>query len=301
MNSIITRNLSYTSGSKTILKDINLCVPAGSIYGFLGRNGAGKSTTIKLLLGLIESTGDNIFIHNKSLKQNRNEILSSTGNLIESPCYYTKLTVFENLRYLDLIYKKGIKWIDEVLELVDLNKEKKKKANNLSMGMKQRLGIAMALYNNPELLILDEPLNGLDPQSVFEMRNLFQKLNEQGKTIFLSSHILSELEKTATHIGIIDDGKIIFQGTKDELLCKVEKEVIMRVNDVEKAVAATVQAGLNLFQTDLYKISIKITDDKEFSTLIKTIINNNIEIYDIKSNHANLEHIFIKLISQIHD
>jgi len=300
MESITTKNLSYTIGSKTILNNINLNIPEGSIYGYLGRNGAGKSTTIKLLLGLLESSADNIFIQNKSLQQNRTEILASTGNLIESPCFYTKLTVFENLKYLDIIYGKGNKRIDEVLELVDLHNEKKKKATALSMGMKQRLGIAMAIFHDPKLLILDEPLNGLDPQGIFEMRKLFQHLNEQGKTIFLSSHILSELEKTATHIGIIEGGHMIFQGTKNELLSNVEKEVILKVNPVEKALYLlqdTFSATLN----NMNKISVKINDDKEFNGLLTTLIQNGIEIYDIESQSTNLEQIFINLISKNHD
>lgn len=300
MESITTKNLSYTIGSKTILNNINLNIPEGSIYGYLGRNGAGKSTTIKLLLGLLESSADNIFIQDKSLQQNRTEILANTGNLIESPCFYTKLTVFENLKYLDIIYDKGNKRIDEVLELVDLHNEKKKKATALSMGMKQRLGIAMAIFHDPKLLILDEPLNGLDPQGIFEMRKLFQHLNEQGKTIFLSSHILSELEKTATHIGIIEGGQMIFQGTKNELLSNVEKEVILKVNPVEKALSLlqdTFSATLN----NMNKISVKINDDKEFNGLLTTLIQNGIEIYDIESQSTNLEQIFINLISKKHD
>lgn len=297
MESIRTQDLSYTIGSKTILNNISLNVPEGSIYGYLGRNGAGKSTTIKLLLGLLEESNDKIFIQNKSLKQNRTEILASTGNLIEAPCFYTKLTVFENLKYLDIIYGKGTKRIDEVLELVDLHKEKKKKASALSMGMKQRLGIAMAIFHDPKLLILDEPLNGLDPQGIFEMRKLFQNLNDQGKTIFLSSHILSELEKTATHIGIIEGGKMIFQGTKNELLSQVEREIILKVNNGEKAISV-LKGTFSVFQNEPDKISAKINDDLEFNLLLKTMIGNGIEIYDIESQSANLEQIFINLISK---
>ncbi|PWN57966.1 ABC transporter ATP-binding protein [Chryseobacterium viscerum] len=300
MESITTKDLSYMIGSKTILNNINLNIPEGSIYGYLGRNGAGKSTTIKLLLGLLESRGDSIFIQNKSLKQNRTEILANTGNLIESPCFYTKLTVFENLKYLDIIYGKGNKRIDEVLELVDLHNEKKKKASALSMGMKQRLGIAMAIFHDPKLLILDEPLNGLDPQGIFEMRKLFQHLNEEGKTIFLSSHILSELEKTATHIGIIEGGEMVFQGTKNELLSQVEKEVVLKVNDTEKALSLlheSFSAALN----SPNKISVKINDDKEFNGLLSNLIQNNIEVYDIESQSTNLEQIFINLISKKND
>ncbi|SHF36966.1 ABC transporter ATP-binding protein [Chryseobacterium sp. OV279] len=300
MESITTKDLSYSIGSKPILNNISLNVPEGSIYGYLGRNGAGKSTTIKLLLGLLEETGDKIFIQNKSLKQNRTDILASTGNLIESPCFYTKLTVFENLKYLDIIYGKGSKRIDEVLELVDLHKEKKKKASALSMGMKQRLGIAMAIFHDPKLLILDEPLNGLDPQGIFEMRKLFQHLNEQGKTIFLSSHILSELEKTATHIGIIEGGKMVFQGTKSELLSQVEKDVVLRVNNTEKAVSV-LQKSFPVSVNSPNKISVRANDDEKFNLLLKTAVDNGIEIYDIESQSTNLEQIFINLISKNHD
>ncbi|KMQ60246.1 hypothetical protein ACM46_18710 [Chryseobacterium angstadtii] len=300
MESIITKDLSYTTGSKSILNNISLNVPEGSIYGYLGRNGAGKSTTIKLLLGLLEASDDKIFIQNKSLKQNRTEILASTGNLIESPCFYTKLTVLENLKYLDIIYGKGSKRIDEVLELVDLHNEKKKKSSALSMGMKQRLGIAMAIFHDPKLLILDEPLNGLDPQGIFEMRKLFQHLNELGKSIFLSSHILSELEKTATHIGIIEGGKMIFQGTKNELLSQVEKDVVLKVNHAEKAVSV-LQESFSVVQQSPDKISVKATDDKKFNMLLKILIESGIEIYDIESQSTNLEQIFINLISKNHD
>jgi ABC-type multidrug transport system ATPase subunit len=300
MESIITKDLSYKIGSKTILNNISLNVPEGSIYGYLGRNGAGKSTTIKLLLGLLEEPDDKIFIRNKSLRQNRTEILASIGNLIESPCFYTKLTVYENLKYLDIIYGKGTKRINEVLELVDLHREKKKKANALSMGMKQRLGIAMAIFHDPKLLILDEPLNGLDPQGIFEMRKLFQHLNDEGKTIFLSSHILSELEKTATHIGIIENGKIVFQGTKNELLSQVERDVILKVNNTEKAVSL-LQESFSVTQNAPNKISVKASDDKEFNLLLKMMVENGIDIYDIESQSANLEQIFINLISKNHD
>lgn len=300
MESITTRDLSYKIGSKTILNNISLNIPEGSIYGYLGRNGAGKSTTIKLLLGLLESDRDNIFFQNKSLKQHRTEILASTGNLIESPCFYTKLTVSENLKYLDIIYGKGSKRIDEVLELVDLHKEKKKKASALSMGMKQRLGIAMAIFNDPKLLILDEPLNGLDPQGIFEMRKLFQYLNEQGKTIFLSSHILSELEKTATHIGIIEGGEMIFQGTKNELLNQVERQVTLKVDQPDKALSVLQESFSATLDTS-NKISLKISDDKSFNNLLKSLIQNGIEIYDTESQSTNLEQIFINLISKNHD
>ena len=301
MESITTKNLSYSIDSKQILNNINLNVPKGSIYGYLGRNGAGKSTTIKFLLGLLDYAKDDIFIQNKSLQKNLTEIHSITGNLIESPCYYTKLTVCENLKYLDIIYNKGKNRIDEVLEMVDLTEQKKKKASALSMGMKQRLGIAMAIFNDPEVLILDEPLNGLDPQGIFEMRQLFQNLNQQGKTIFLSSHILSELEKIATHIGIIEQGKMIFQGTKNELLDQVEREITIKVNDVSRALTVLQNLDFSITNNDAEKISVQAKTDKDFHVLLKSLIQNDIEIYDVDSKSMNLEQIFINLISNTHD
>jgi ABC-type multidrug transport system, ATPase component len=301
MESILTQQLSFKIGSRTILNNIDLHVPNKSIYGYLGRNGAGKSTTIKLLLGLLQDNADAIFIRGQSLKADRSDIYANVGNLIEAPCYYTKLTVFENLRYLDIIHKKGEKRIDAVLEMVDLGKEKKKKASMLSMGMKQRLGIAMAIFHDPQLLILDEPLNGLDPQGIVEMRNLFRLLNEQGKTIFLSSHILSELEKIATHIGIIEGGKMIFQGTKNELLSQVEREALLRTSDATRAATILYNAEFSVLRTDGQTVVVKIADDNQFDQLIKCLVQHNIEIYGLESHSADLEQIFINLIARSND
>jgi len=301
MESILTQQLSFKIGSRTILNNIDLHVPNKSIYGYLGRNGAGKSTTIKLLLGLLQDNADAIFIRGQSLKADRSDIYANVGNLIEAPCYYTKLTVFENLKYLDIIHKKGEKRIDAVLEMVDLGKEKKKKASMLSMGMKQRLGIAMAIFHDPQLLILDEPLNGLDQQGIVEMRNLFRLLNKQGKTIFLSSHILSELEKIATHIGIIEGGKMIFQGTKNELLRQVEREALLRTSDATRAATILYNAEFSVLRTDGQTVVVKIADDNQFDQLIKCLVQHNIEIYGLESHSADLEQIFINLIARSND
>lgn len=301
MESILTHQLSFKIGPKTILDHIDLHVPDKSVYGYLGRNGAGKSTTIKLLLGLLEDRADAIFIRGKSLKADRSAIYANVGNLVEAPCYYTKLTVFENLKYLDIIHKKGNKRIEAVLEMVDLRKEKRKKASTLSMGMKQRLGIAMAIFHDPQLLILDEPLNGLDPQGIVEMRNLFRMLNEQGKTIFLSSHILSELEKIATHIGIIEGGKMIFQGTKNELLGQVEREARLRTSDATRAAMVLNNAEFSVLRTEGQTVVVKISGDNHFDQMIKCLVQQQIEIYGLESHNADLEQIFINLIARSND
>lgn len=224
-----------------------------------------------------------------------------TGNLIEAPCFYNKLTVFENLRYLDLIYGQGTERIEEVLELVDLHREKKKQASSLSMGMKQRLGIAMAIYHDPELLILDEPLNGLDPQGIFEMRKLFQSLNEQGKTIFLSSHILSELERVATHIGIIEGGKLIFQGTKSDLLKEVKRTAVLKISSAESASEHLTSRDFSVSLDGSNAIRVEIASDQQLNELFKILVLNSIDIYAVESFGADLEQIFMNLISQANE
>ena len=291
MKSIEIKDLNFSFGSKQILNQVNLNVPKGSIYGYLGRNGAGKSTTIKLLLGLLNSNEDTIFLNELSIKKHPIKIHALTGNLIEEPCFYTKLTVYENLKYLDVIYQKGEERISEVLDLVGLLYAEHYKTSDLSMGMKQRLGIAIAIFHDPEILILDEPLNGLDAQGIYEMRELFLRLNASGKTIFLSSHILSELERVATHIGIIEGGKMIFEGKKEELLGNVVRKVAIKINDAEKA--------KQLFENVIIEDNVmhfEIENDDDFHQKIQQLIQHNIKIYDVQSETANLEQIFINLI-----
>lgn len=291
MKSIEIKDLNFSFGSKQILNQVNLNVPKGSIYGYLGRNGAGKSTTIKLLLGLLNSNEDTIFLNELSIKKHPIKIHALTGNLIEAPCFYTKLTVYENLKYIDVIYQKGEERISEVLDLVGLLYAEHYKTSDLSMGMKQRLGIAIAIFHDPEILILDEPLNGLDAQGIYEMRELFLRLNASGKTIFLSSHILSELERVATHIGIIEGGKMIFEGKKEELLGNVVRKVAIKINDAEKA--------KQLFENVIIEDNVmhfEIENDDDFHQKIQQLIQHNIKIYDVQSETANLEQIFINLI-----
>ena len=164
---ITTENLSFSFKDKSVLKNINLEVPKGSIYGYLGKNGAGKSTTIKILLGLLKLQSGAIYYDGQSFSE---KVMSKVGNLIESPSFYEHLTAYENLKYLDIMFHCGEKRINEVLELVDLSSARNKKAKKFSSGMKQLLGIALALFHDPDILILDEPLNGLDPEGVYDMR-----------------------------------------------------------------------------------------------------------------------------------
>lgn len=216
---IMTENLQKSYGSQIRVKDLSLCVPKASVYGFLGPNGAGKTTTLKLLLGLIHPDRGNVwFFGEKMNKRNRLQILRHTGSLIEGPSFYGHLTGLENLQIIAKLKGVPSKEITRALETVRLTSQKDKKVKHYSLGMKQRLGIAMALLGNPEILILDEPTNGLDPAGIQEIRALIKELaRTRSMTIIISSHILSEIEQMADHVGIIYRGELIFQGLLSEL------------------------------------------------------------------------------------
>src|SRR5476651_2693567 len=215
---IRTTDLTFTFGDQTVVKSLSLQVPEGSIYGFLGPNGAGKTTTIKLLLNLLQTQHGSIHIFDLELKSNRIKILSQIGSLIEQPAIYLHLSGRENLLNRALLLQISGKRVNDMLDLVHLKDAANKKAGQYSLGMKQRLGIALAMLPDPKLLILDEPTNGLDPNGIIEVRELLIKLTTQHqKTVFISSHLLSEIEKMATHVGIIDKGELLFQGSIKDL------------------------------------------------------------------------------------
>lgn len=228
MNYVLeTRNLTKKFGKQVVVKEISLQVEKNSVYGLLGPNGSGKSTTLKMVTGMLHKTSGQILIdgHEWSRKD-----LETIGALIESPPLYENLTARENLKVRTLMLNLPEQRIDEVLKIVDLTNTGKKRAGNFSMGMKQRLGIAIALLNHPKLLILDEPTNGLDPIGIQELRELIRSFPEQGITVIISSHILSEIQLMADHIGIIANGVLgyqdkIHQGEDlEELFTKVVKQ-----------------------------------------------------------------------------
>lgn len=231
-----THNLSKSYDGIHRVHQISLIVEKGEIYGFLGPNGAGKTTTLKMLLGLIKPTEGTIKIFGKDLENSRASILNQTGSLIESPSYYGHLTGLENMRVMQRLRNVPNKNIDEVLKIVRLENQKHKQASQYSLGMKQRLGIAMALLAFPSLLILDEPTNGLDPAGIGEIRELIKSLPGQyGITILLSSHLLSEIEQIASSVGIISEGKLLFQGTMEDLRKNNEATIHIQTNDNAKA------------------------------------------------------------------
>jgi len=297
---IETTGLSFSfSGTEAILKNINLQVPNASIFGFLGPNGAGKTTTLKLILGLLKLQQGSIKVFGKSFDSSRIEILRNVGSLIEAPSFYSHLNARENLILLQKIYQCPIERIDEVLAVVGLSKTAKKKVGKFSFGMKQRLGIAIALLHNPTLLILDEPTNGLDPNGIIEVRELLKKLHTEHKiTILISSHLLSEIEKLVTHIGIIHQGNLLFQGTLDQLHLKQKQfsMVMFETNNCEKAIeifkAKNIDAKINANLIEAPFISKEMNAE-----LNHLLVENGIDVSQIAIQQNDLESIFMELTS----
>lgn len=299
MNCIATEKLNFRFSSQEIaLKDIHLEVPEGSIFGFLGPNGAGKTTTLRLLLGLLKKQEGKIQFFGKDFEKNRIEILQEVGTLIESPSLYAHLTAAENLLLLQKIYQCKKERIAEVLEIVGLAHTGKKKAGKFSLGMKQRLSIAMALLHEPKILILDEPTNGLDPNGIIEVRELLKKLNQEKKiTVLISSHLLSEIEKLVTHVGIIHKGNMLFQGTLDELHKKQSEKssVGFETNDNAGALKIISDAGFSPTEQN-GMILIPLTDKKNIAQLNSKLVNNGIDVFHIGIIKNDLESIFIDLV-----
>lgn len=204
-----TDNLTKKFKKQTAVNGVSLNIPKGQVYGLLGPNGAGKSTTLKMITGILKPTDGEIFFDGKTWSR---DALSEIGALIENPPIYDNLSARENLKVRALLLGVGEERIDEVLKIVSLENTGKKKSGQFSLGMKQRLGIAMALLGNPKLLILDEPTNGLDPIGIEELRELIRSFPKQGITVILSSHILSEVQLIADHVGIISDGVLGYEG-----------------------------------------------------------------------------------------
>jgi ABC-type multidrug transport system ATPase subunit len=300
MNCIETSQLTHHySANETAVDNVALLVPNGSIYGFLGPNGAGKTTTLRLILGLIKKQSGTISIFGKSFGENRLDILRNIGSLIESPSLYGHLTAYENLLILQKIYQCPVERIKEVLALVGLSNTGKKRAGKFSLGMKQRLSIAMALLNTPKLLVLDEPTNGLDPQGILEMRELLKQLNrEKGITIIISSHLLAEIEKIATHVGIINHGKLIFQGTMSDLNNKQieSSSIIIDTNDNARAMDV-ISRFTSTAKLQNNKIVLPLIERNIVAEMNKALIQQQLDVYELSIVKNDLESIFFNLVN----
>lgn len=296
---IETVGLNYNFGAQAVVKNLSLQVPQGSIYGFLGPNGAGKTTTIKILLNLLQSPADQVFIFGKEINSNRIASLKRIGSLVEQPAIYGHLTGKENL--LNRCILLGIKKSKcaEMLSLVGLTDAADKKAGKYSLGMKQRLGIALALISDPELLLLDEPTNGLDPNGIIEIRNLMIDLTaKHGKTILVSSHLLAEIERTATHVGIINKGELLFQGTIDALQDLSKPAVKIETDNQEKAINLLKNEGIETTHTDELTVSVAYTDKVAMGKINTLLVNNGVSVYSISKERKDLENLFLAITSK---
>ena len=293
---INTKDLTFNFGNQTVVKSLSLQVPEGSIYGFLGPNGAGKTTTIKLLLNLLQVQEGRIEIFGKELKSNRLEILSQIGSLIEQPAIYLHLSGKENLLNRALLLQVPEKRVDDMLDLVHLTNAAHKKAGQYSLGMKQRLGIALALLADPKLLILDEPTNGLDPNGIIEVRELLIRLvNEHKKTVFISSHLLAEIERMATHVGIINFGELLFQGSITDLEALNKPLVQIETDNLADAANYLVRNNINVSDVTEHHIYVPYSSKQQMGEINALLNQMGYAVYSINKQHQDLEKLFLDI------
>lgn len=295
---VVTHSLTKKYGKKEVVKELDMKVPAGSIYGFLGPNGAGKSTTLKMMLGLVKPTDGYIRIFGSPVQEkNRIRILKKTGSLIESPAHYAHLSGRENLRIICTL--KGIPEteIDSVLRTVRMENQQDKKVKNYSLGMKQRLGLAAALLGRPGLLLLDEPTNGLDPAGIQEMRELICSLPEKyGMTVIVSSHLLSEIDQMATHVGIIDHGSLLFQGNLTDLHRHSRDKMRIRTTDDKRAVRLLNHAGIPAeYDAENREVWVNSVEDNCILRCGKILMDQEIGLLRLEEVRMSLEDIFLRL------
>ncbi|MCX2484935.1 ABC transporter ATP-binding protein [Pedobacter sp. MR2016-24] len=293
---IETCGLTYHFGNQKVVDDLSLKVPKGSIYGFLGPNGAGKTTTIKILLNLLKSPYDTVFIFGKEINANRIASLKKIGALVEQPAIYAHLTGKENLINRCILLGVTREKVKDMLSLVGLTDAADKKAGNYSLGMKQRLGIALALLADAELLLLDEPTNGLDPNGIIEIRNLMSELSlKHNKTILVSSHLLHEIEKVATHVGILNKGKLLFQGTINELQTFNTPVVEIQTDNREATAAFLSSLGYVVSNINEDTIQLPFQSTAETGKINTLLIQHGFTVYSIHFVKKDLERLFLDI------
>ena len=294
-NVVEINNLCKTYKDTKAVAHVNMTIKKGDIYGFIGRNGAGKSTTLKMIVGLIFPTSGQI----KLFGESRNKFTDRRiGSLIENPGLYPNLSAYDNMELKAIaLGLKDKEKIIELLNLVKLDYKSKKIVKKFSLGMKQRLAIALALLGNPDLLILDEPINGLDPEGIRQIREVIQYLNENKKmTIIISSHILGELSKVATRYGIIRDGQMIEEISAKELDQKCRDYLLLKVEQVEKAIPL-LENDLGIYDYIVHENNeIRIYDNIESSKINLVLIKHNIKINQIYYQKQDLESYFLEKI-----
>ena len=298
-NVVSIKDISKFYGKAQVLKNVSLDIPNGSIFGLVGRNGAGKTTLMRIITGLAEPTSGSYSISGVSSNdKNILKVRRRMGSIIESPAIFRNLSAYDNLKlqFINL----GMTSFDEIhelLELVELNNTGKKTAGKFSLGMKQRLGIAVALCGKPDILVLDEPINGLDPQGIIQMREILIKINkERHTTILISSHILEELSKLATHYAFIDNGEILQTLSSDELMNKVRKASRLKVSGVEDLCPVFDRNNID------YKVNgedaVDIYSEISVSRIVTLANEAGVEVVSVAENNESLEGYFMNLVAK---
>jgi ABC-2 type transport system ATP-binding protein len=291
-----TCGLTRRFGARLAVDDLNLLAPEGGVYGFLGPNGAGKTTTIRMLLGLIRPDAGEVRLFGAPLAAGRLSLMRMVGALVENPSLYPHLTGRENLEVTRRLLGAPRGLIDDALGVVKLAQDADRRVREYSTGMRQRLGLALALLNKPRLLVLDEPTNGLDPAGIHEMRDLIRRLPvEFGATVFLSSHLLSEVELIAGHIGIIHQGRLLFQGTLAELHARRREHLIVGVKQSEQAMRCLAAAGWDTQRRDDGLLAVSAATPDAASQINNLLANQGLEVFHIALAQASLEDIFLTL------
>ena len=297
---INTTNLSKSYGTFNAVHNVTICVKKGEIYGFLGLNGAGKTTTIRMLLGMIKPTSGDVFLNGKKVNSKSNTLFRNVGYMVETPYSYPELSTRENLEIIRKL--RGISdntCVLNVINKLNLNSYENVKAKHLSLGNSQRLGIAKALIHNPEILILDEPSNGLDPSGIVEIRDLLKDLAfNHGVTIFISSHILGEISKLASRIGIIHQGILIQEETSSNLDLLRQRVLSINTLDNNKACSILYDNGYEFAVSKDGVIDINSKDAiKNPHKIAKILVDNNCSLTMLKVMEEDLESYFLKTIS----
>lgn len=297
MYAIETRALCKCYGVKTVVDGVSLAVPEGSVYGFIGPNGAGKSTTMKLLLGLVKPSAGTIRLMGRAMDdKNRIALLRQTGSLIESPAGYGHLTARENLEIVAALKDVPKSEIGRVLEVVGLGATGNVRVRAFSLGMRQRLGIAQALMGNPKLLILDEPMNGLDPEGIREMRDMIRDLpRATGASVLISSHLLGELEQTVSQVGILDRGRLLFQGALAKLREHSRGDVSIRVLSPDRA---RIVLGDGSFAMEADGFRLPALPDAALAALVVRLADGGAGVVEVRRHTRSLEEIFLSLTGE---
>lgn len=291
-------NLQRRFGDVVAVRDVSLQAPKGSVYAFLGPNGSGKTTTIRLMLGLLRPDSGTVRLFGKSLQQERREVLRKVGSMVEMPSLYPHLTGVENLKTKSLMIGVPASEITRVLDVVGLRKDGHRLVRGYSLGMRQRLGLALALLGSPELLILDEPTNGLDPAGIDEMRQLVRQLSEaEGLTIFLSSHLLTEVEQVASHVAILSAGTVLFDGTIEGLHTRQRVELLVGVSRMEEAASFLKRSGIESSRRNGY-LSLIESELISAAKINALLVEAGFEVDHLAKQRPSLEQIFLSMTSE---